>query len=102
MIALASTTEELSKSVFGSSHMLAVITEIAKAPEGEFSIPLLSRSTGLAPSTIHNQLERLRAAQLVKQDGRMPDGRTVMFKRREVPFWHAAALLDPSEFQDSW
>ena len=102
MIVFPSTTEELSKFVFGSSHMLAIIAEIASAEEGRFSIPSLSQSTGLAPSSVHNQLERLKSAQLVKQDGRMPDGRTLMFKRAEVPFWHAVAQLDPQELSDSW
>ena len=91
MKSVATTRLELSKVLFGSNHMLSIAVEIAKAAGGEFSVPMLSESTGLPPSTIHHALERLKSAGLVRRLRRDLDF-VVVFERRESLFW--AAVLE--------
>ena len=94
MIDLEASTKHLSKSLFGSNHMLALMTEIADAEGGSFSIPLLSERTGLPASTVHHHLARLKEAGLVQQGARVPGDRVVRFLRTENRIWDGVKDLD--------
>ncbi len=83
----------LSKAVFGSEHMLAIMREIAEAPGAEFTAPVLEAATGLAGSVVHGLLGRLRRADLIDVTGRVVGERTLAYKRREHLLWQAAVQL---------
>lgn len=87
-------SEELSKYIFGSSYMLAVLIEIARAADGQFSTPQLVTSTGLSQSTVHAQITRLRRAQLVRRSGGPAVDRIAIYERRDHPIWELALSIE--------
>jgi hypothetical protein len=93
-------TAAVSKAVFGSEHMLAIMTEIAQAPTAGFTAPVLEATTGLAGSVVHGMLGRLRRAGLVSVIGRVRGERTLEYERRDHTLWQAATQLT-SEARDS-
>jgi hypothetical protein len=93
-------TAAVSKAVFGSEHMLAIMTEIAQAPEAEFTAPAIEAMTGLAGSVVHGMLSRLRRAGLVTVVGHVRGQRTLEYERRDHVLWQAATQLT-SEARDS-
>jgi DNA-binding transcriptional ArsR family regulator len=94
MTDLDESTMQLSKFVFGSNHMLALMLEIANADAGAFSIPILTERTGLPASTVHHHLARLKGAGLIRQVKRVPGERVVTFLRVENRIWDGVKDLD--------
>lgn len=90
---IGSRAAELSKAVFGSEHMLTVMSQIAQAPDTTFSAPVIERSTGLAGSIVHGLLARLKRAGLVQVVGRVEGERTLAYQRRDHLVWQAASQL---------
>lgn len=90
----------LSKAVFGSEHMLAIMTAIAATPDAAFTAPAVESATALAGSVVHGMLGRLQRAGLVRVIGRVPGERTLAYERRAHLMWDAAAQLR-SEAHDS-
>lgn len=86
--------QELSKALFGSSHMHAVIIAIVQIESDEFSAPQIMSLTGLAASSVHTLLTRLlRAGVIVKSGPGMPGERTVLYTRRATDALAALAHL---------
>lgn len=90
----------LSKAVFGSEHMLAIMAQIAGSPGAGFTAPSIEATTGLAGSVVHGMLGRLRRAGLVNVVGRVDGERTLAYERRDHLLWQAATQLT-SEASDS-
>lgn len=86
--------EELSKLAFGSNHMLALMVEIAKSPDGRFSTPGLVAATGLPASTIHALLVRLKRMRLVRRTGEVTPDRVAIYQRAVHPTWDYALRLE--------
>lgn len=86
--------EELSKGVFGSGHMLALMAEIARSESGKFSTPALAAATGLPTSSIHTLLARLKRANLIRRTGEVTPDRIALYERRVHPTWEYALRLE--------
>lgn len=87
-------SEELSKLAFGSNHMLALMGEIARSPDGKFSTPSVATSTGLSPSTIHALLKRLKQLGLVRRTDEVTADRVRIYQRAIHPTWDYALRLE--------
>jgi hypothetical protein len=85
--------QELSKALFGSSHMHAVIVAINDIAEDEFSAPQIMDRTGLAASSVHTLIVRLVRAGLIIKSGALPGERTMLYRRQEVSALDALAKL---------
>lgn len=86
--------EDLSKYVFGSNHMLAVMVEIGRSPNGEFSTPQIASATGLPMSTTHSLITRLKRAGLVRRTGEVTPDRVALYERRSHSVWRTAQDID--------
>ena len=86
--------EELSKIVFGSNHMLALMAEIARAEDGRFSTPALVAATGFPTSTVHTLLMRLKRGGFVRRTGEVTADRVAIYERRVHPTWDYALVLE--------
>lgn len=86
--------EEMSKIVFGSNHMLALMAEIARAEDGRFSTPALVAATGLPTSTVHTLLMRLKRGGFVRRTGELAPDRVAIYERRIHPTWEYALRLE--------
>lgn len=86
--------EELSKYVFGSSHMLTVMAAIDSAGSDTFSAPSLIEATGLPQSTVHALLTRLKRAGLVRRTGDASSARIAHYERAVHPAWAFARRLE--------
>ena len=86
--------EEMSKIVFGSNHMLALMAEIARAGDGRFSTPALVAATGLPTSTVHTLLMRLKRGGFVRRTGELAPDRVAIYERRVHPTWEYALRLE--------
>ena len=84
---------ELSKNLFGSTHMLAVMAEVDRSVDGQFSAPQVSASTGLPASTVHSLFMRLRRAELIRRTGEVTAERIAIYERRPSPVWGAASAI---------
>jgi len=85
---------DVSKNLFGSSHMLAVMATIGRAEDGRFSAPQVSGATGLPASTIHNLITRLIRAGLVRRTGEVTPDRVAMYERRPSLVWETAVAIE--------
>ncbi len=96
MSASAPSPAELSKALYGSSHMHDVIVAIARADGEQFSAPQLMADTGLASSIIHGLLTRLLRARMIERSGALPGERTLLYRaRRPNDLNILATLADP-------
>ena len=86
--------EEMSKIVFGSNHMLALMAEIARSPDGKFSTPSVATATGLSTSTIHALLKRLKQLGLVRRTDEVTPERIRIYQRAVHPTWDYALRLE--------
>lgn len=84
----------MSKYLFGSTHMLAVMAAISRSVDGQFSAPQVANATGLPASTVHSLITRLRRAGLVRRTGEITSDRVAMYERRQNPIWDAASVID--------
>lgn len=91
---LATQHEDLSKYLFGSSRMLAVMVEIERSEAGEFSTPGLVSATGLPTSTVHSLLTRLKRAGFVRRTGTVTADRVALYERRPHPLWETVRLIE--------
>ena len=87
-------SEELSKLAFGSNHMLALMAEIARSPDGKFSTPSVATATGLSTSTIHALLKRLKQLGLVRRTDEVTPERIRIYQRAVHPTWDYALRLE--------
>lgn len=86
--------EELSKYVFGSAHMLAVLAAIEEGGHAPFSTPSLMESTGLSQSTVHALLTRLKRAGFVRRTANVTTDRVAFYERAVHPVWAFARRLE--------
>ena len=86
--------EELSKIVFGSNHMLALMAEIARSEDGRFSTPGLVAATGFPTSTVHTLLMRLKRGGFVRRTGEVTSDRVAIYEREIHPTWEYALRLE--------
>lgn len=91
---LATQHEDLSKYLFGSSRMLAIMVEIERCEGGEFSTPGLVSATGLPTSTVHSLLTRLKLAELIRRTGTVTSDRVALYERRPHPLWEAVRFIE--------
>lgn len=85
--------QELSKALFGSAHMHAVIVAISEIDANDFSAPQIMELTGLAASSVHALITRLLRAGLIAKSGGLPGERTVLYRREETNALEALARL---------
>jgi len=86
--------EELSKYVFGSAHMLTVLSAIERGGRATFSTPSLMEMTGLPQSTVHALLTRLKRAGFVRRTTDIATDRVVSYERAVHPVWAFARRLE--------
>lgn len=96
MVVSVAEDQELSKALFGSSHMHAVIVAINNIADDEFSAPQIMERTGLAASSVHTLIVRLVRAGLIIRSGALPGERTMLYRRREISALDALAKLGSS------
>lgn len=87
-------SEELSKTIFGSNHMLAVMAEIARSTDGRFSTPALVAATSLPTSTVHTLLMRLKRGGFVRRTGEVTSDRVAIYERLADLTWDYALHLE--------
>ncbi|HBS07184.1 hypothetical protein NH287_13190 [Microbacterium sp. CnD16-F] len=85
---------ELSKIVFGSNHMLALMAEIARSEDGRFSTPGLVAATGFPTSTVHTLLMRLKRGGFIRRTGEATSDRVAIYEREIHPTWEYALRLE--------
>ena len=73
--------------MFGNSHMLAVMLFIANLDEPQFSTPQIVAATGVDNTLVHPLLSRLIKGEVIDRIGRVPGGRSLLFRRRASPYW---------------
>lgn len=78
---------EHSKAMFGNSNMLTVMVFIADHDDDHFTATQITSATGVEPTLVHPLLARLRAGEIIEQVGHVPGERTLLFRRRESPYW---------------
>lgn len=93
MTGVAPPDEDLSKYIFGSSHVLSILVEIGRSPSGEFSAPQLIAATGLSQSTVHSLVTRLKRAGLVRRTGEVSAERVAIYERSNHPIWEFAQYV---------
>lgn len=86
--------EDLSKYLFGSTHMLAVMLEVSRSSDGYFTGPQVSAATGLPASTVHALVTRLKRARLVRRTGSTTSERVAIYERRAHPYWDVARFIE--------
>lgn len=94
MAQIALEHKDVSKNLFGSSHMLAVMAAIGRTDDGRFSAPQVAGATGLPASTIHNLIARLTRASLVRRTGEVTPDRVAMYERRPNPVWQTVVAIE--------
>lgn len=86
--------EEVSKGVFGSAHMLAILVEISRSHDGRFTAPAVISGTQLPPSTVHAMLNRLKRISYVRRTDELTSDRLVVYQRLPHPIWEFARFVD--------
>lgn len=84
---------ELSKALFGNSHMRAVIVAISDIDSDDFSAPQITELTGLAASSVRTLITRLLRAGFLAESGGLPGKRTILYWREETNALEALARL---------
>lgn len=72
---------ELSKALYGSTHMHAVIVALDSIDGDEFSAPEIASITGLAASSVHVLISRLIRVGVIARVGGLPGERTVLYSK---------------------
>lgn len=90
MVLLTELAPEHSKAMFGNSHMLAVMLFIANHDDETFSTSQIVASTDVDNTLVHPLLTRLKKGQVIEQIGRVTGERTLLFRRRDSPYWDLA------------
>lgn len=72
---------ELSKALYGSSHMHAVVVAIDGIRADDFSAPEIASITGLAPSSVHMLITRLIRIGVIARTGGLPGERTLLYRK---------------------
>lgn len=72
---------DLSKALYGSSHMHAVVVAIDSTDTDEFSAPEIASITGLAGSSIHVLISRLIRIGVIERAGGLPGERTLLYRK---------------------
>ena len=72
---------ELSKALYSSSHMHAVVVAIDAIDAGDFSAPEVASITGLAASSVHVLITRLIRIGVIERAGGLPGERTVLYRK---------------------
>lgn len=82
---------EDSRLVFGNSHMVTVMVEIASLHGETFSSKLIADATRLSPGIVHPLIQKLLRAKFIEFVERVPWERTILYRVRENPWWEAAS-----------
>lgn len=83
-------TPEASKLVFGNSHMIRVLIEIASIEAETFSPKQIVDATGLYFSSVNPLIHKLKDAGYIELVGRVPGERTLLYRVRDNYWWDAA------------
>lgn len=86
--------EAVSKGVFGSAHMLAIMVEVSRSPDGRFTAPTIIASTQLPPSTVHAMLNRLKDINFIRRTPERTPDRLAIYERRAHPIWDTVRFMD--------
>lgn len=83
-------SQDVSKLVFGNSHMSTVIVQIAAVQAETFSPKQIVESSGVPFGIANPLIHRLRDAGFIELVGRAPGERTLLYRVIENPWWDAA------------
>lgn len=80
---------ELSKTLFGNQHLLAITSAILEGGAGPVQAPGIQAATGLPASTVHRLLQKLDEAGVLCRMEAAGSDRVQRYERRSHPFWGA-------------
>ncbi len=82
---------EVSRLVFGNSHMFGVMVEIASLGGRTFSSKQISDATQLSPGIVHPLIQKLRRAHFIEFVEKVHGERTLLYRVVENHVWEAAS-----------
>lgn len=83
--------QEESRLVFGNSHMVTVMVEIAARHGETFSSKRIADAAHLSPGIVHPLIQKLLRAKFIEFVERVPGERTILYRVRDNPWWDAAS-----------
>lgn len=82
---------EVSRLVFGNSHMFGVMVEIASLRGRMFSSKQISDATQLSPGIVHPLIQKLRRARFIEFVEQVHGERTLLYRVVDNHVWEAAS-----------
>ena len=82
---------EVSRLVFGNSHMFGVMVEIASLRGRAFSSKQISDATQLSPGIVHPLIQKLRRARFIEFVEQVHGERTLLYRVVDNHVWEAAS-----------
>ncbi len=82
---------EVSRLVFGNSHMFGVMVEIASLGGRTFSSKQISDATQLSPGIVHPLIQKLRRAHFIEFVEQVHGERTLLYRVVDNHVWEAAS-----------
>lgn len=84
------TAPEISRLVFGNSHMFGVMVEIASLRGQKFSSKQITDATQLSPGIVHPLIQKLHRANFIEFVERVQGQRTLLYRIVDNHVWEAA------------